>query len=160
MRSKNDYQWLVQMLAALGAIISLSLVAYEMKQSRDVAVAELNTAQLEAFASRFEAGLGSDVFLTMWSKQYATDSWETNGMSNLEIAAAEIDAVLFWNYAEMTFEHYREGLVTEEAWGEFTDEVLMFYHLPAMEAVYRVWYSKVPTGFSRAIDELITSSHE
>jgi hypothetical protein len=74
--------------------------------------------------------------------------------------AAEIDAVLFWNYAEMTFEHYREGLVTEEAWREFTDELFVFYHLPAINAVYRVWYSKVPTGFSRAIDEIIASSQE
>jgi hypothetical protein len=94
MGSKN-YQWLTQMFAALGVITSLSLVAYEMKQSRDVALAELNTAQLEAFALRFEAGLGSETFLSMWSKQYATMAWQTDGMSDLEVAAAEIDAVLY-----------------------------------------------------------------
>jgi hypothetical protein len=33
MQSKNNYQWLAQMFAAVGAIISLSLVAYDMKQS-------------------------------------------------------------------------------------------------------------------------------
>jgi hypothetical protein len=156
MVSKN-YQWVAQMFAALGVVISLSLVAYEMKQSRDVALAELNTAQLEAFASRFEAGLGNDAYLSMWSKQYVTESWDTGGMSGLEVAAAEIDAVLFWNYAEMTVEHYREGLVSEESWKEFADELSIFYRLPAIRAVYRTWYSKVPTGFSRVIDEIIAA---
>lgn len=157
MTTKN-FQLLAQVLAALGLVISLSLVAYEVKQSRDVAVAELNTAQLEAFASRFEAGLGSDSYLSMWSKQYATGSWETGGMSDLEVAAAEIDAVLYWNYAEISFEQYRAGLVSEDSWKEFAAELPIFYRRPAIEAIYQAYYSSVPTGFTQAIDEIIVTT--
>ena len=38
---KPSYQWFGQMSAAIGVIISLSFVAYELKLSRDIAVAEL-----------------------------------------------------------------------------------------------------------------------
>jgi hypothetical protein len=66
-----------------------------MQQDRKIAQAELNTTLLEAFASRFAAGLDSDEYLGMWSKLYATRAWGTGDLSDREIAAAEIDAFLF-----------------------------------------------------------------
>lgn len=135
---------------------SLFAVAYQIHQERKVAIAALNTAQLERFASRFEAGLGSDAFLSMYSKTYgAQQKWNHGDLTDIEAAAAEVDAILFWNYAEMTFEHHREGLVSEEGWEEFRSEVPMFYGLPAVQAVYEGWYKQVPSGFTRAIDELL-----
>jgi hypothetical protein len=73
---------------------SLLFVAFQMQQDRRLAQAELNTAQLEIFASRFSAGLESEAYLTIWSKLYSTKAWDTKGLSDLEVAAAELDALL------------------------------------------------------------------
>ena len=134
---------------------SLFAVAYQIDQERKVAIAALNTAQLESFASRFAAGLGSDAFLSMYSKTYATQKWDRGDLSDIEAAAAEVDAILFWNYAEMTFEHHREGLVSDAGWEEFRGEVPLFYGLPAVRAVYEGWYKQAPSEFTLAIDEIV-----
>lgn len=134
---------------------SLFAVAYQIHQDRKVAVAALNTSQLERFASRFEAGLGSDSYLSMYSKMYATQAWDHGNLSELEAAAAEVDAVLFWTYAEMTFEHHREGLVTDAAWEEFRLEIPLFYSMPAVRAVYEGWYLDAPSEFTRAINKIV-----
>jgi hypothetical protein len=134
---------------------SLFAVAYQIHQDRKVAIAALNTSQLERFASRFEAGLGSDTFLSMYSKTYATQKWNHGDLTDIEAAAAEVDAVLFWNYAEMTFEHHREGLVSEAGWEEFRIEIPLFYSLPAVQAVYEEWYQQAPSEFTRAIDKIV-----
>jgi hypothetical protein len=134
---------------------SLFAVAYQIQQERKVAIATLNTSQLERFASRFEAGLGSDTFLSMYSKTYATHKWDHGDLSDIEAAAAEVDAILFWNYAEMTYEHHREGLVSGAGWEEFRTEIALFYSLPAIQAIYEGWYKQAPSEFTRAVDEIV-----
>ena len=134
---------------------SLLAVAYQIHQERKVALAALNTSQLERFASRFEAGLGNDTYLSMYSKIYAVKDWAPPGLSDVEIAAAEVDAILLWTYAEMTFEHYREGLVSEVAWNEYAREIELFYSLPAANAIYKQWYQSTPSEFTRAIDAIV-----
>ncbi len=68
---------------------SLFAVAYQIHQERKVAIAALNTSQLESFASRYEVGLGSDTYLSMYSKTYATRKWDHGDLSDIEAAAAE-----------------------------------------------------------------------
>ncbi len=77
-------------LAMLAA--SLVFVAFQMQQDRKIALAELNALQLEMFASRLNAGLESEPYLAMYDKLYSTKAWGTQGLTTLEIAAAEIDA--------------------------------------------------------------------
>ena len=146
---------LAEVLGIFLVAASLFAVAYQIHQERKVAIAALNTAQLERFASRFEAGLGNDAFLSMYSKTYATQRWDHGDLSDIEAAAAEVDAILFWNYAEMTFEHHREGLVSDAGWEEFRSEVPLFYGLPAVRAVYEGWYLQAPSEFTLAIDKIL-----
>ena len=47
-----NYKWIGQMFAALGVIISLCLVAYEMKLARDIALAELSISLHERSGDR------------------------------------------------------------------------------------------------------------
>jgi len=138
---------------------SLFAVAYQIHQERRVAVAALNTSQIEAFASRFEAGLGSEEYLSMWSKRYATRTWDTKDMSGLEIAAAEIDALLFWIYAEMTFEHYREGFVDSRGWDEFVVEIRLFHSSPVFKSVFDGMYRQTPSAFTEAVDNIVEGSY-
>ncbi|MGB0921694.1 MAG: hypothetical protein ACPG1C_10305 [Alphaproteobacteria bacterium] len=134
---------------------SLFAVAYQIRLERKVAVAALNSSQIELFASKLTAGIGSDTYLSMWSKTYATHNWDHGNLSDIEVAAAELNAILYWLYAELTFEHRREGLVSDAAWEEFLVEVPLFYSQPAVRAVYEAWYLKTPSEFTLAIDEIV-----
>jgi hypothetical protein len=134
---------------------SLFAVAYQIHQERKVAIAALNTSQLEIYASRYEAGLGNDTYLSMFSKTFATHKWDQGDLSDIEAAAAEVEALLLWSYAEMTYEHHREGLVSEAGWEEFKIEVHLFYSMPAAQAVYDHWYQQAPSEFTRAIDDIM-----
>jgi hypothetical protein len=143
---------------ALGLVLvaaSLLFVGFQMQQDRRIAQAELNTAQLQMFASRFVAGLESEAYLTMWNKLYATKTWNSGDLSSLEVAAAELDAILWWTYVEAAFEQYREGLVSHEAWEEMEREVSFFHKFPAHRAIYDAYWLKAPSAFTRAIDRVI-----
>ena len=86
----------VEGIGLLLVAASVLFVAFQMQQDRKIAQAELNTALLEIWASRFTVGLESDAYLGMWSKVYATQAWETGDLSDKEIAAAELDALVYW----------------------------------------------------------------
>jgi hypothetical protein len=137
---------------------SLIFVGLQMQQDRKIAIAELNTAQLEMFASRLNAGLESEPYLSMWNKLYGTGLWDAEGMSELEVAAAELDALVWWSYAEMAFESYREGLMSEQAWSEMEGEIRVMAPLPQIRAVYDAWWSKAQSDFTRHVDEVFAGS--
>jgi hypothetical protein len=134
---------------------SLLFLGFQMQQERRIAHAELNTTLLELYSSRLAAGLESDAYLGMWSEIYATKTWETADLSDLEIAAAEVDALIVWTYVEAAFEQYREGLMTEAAWHETELEILQFWKFGAMRAVYDTYYRETPTEFSQTVNQLL-----
>ena len=136
---KNNWRTGIEFLGLLIVAGSLLFVAQQIKQDRKIALAQLNATQLEMFASRFNSGLESDAFLSMYGKLHLVKSWDTNGLSNEEAAAAEISALVWWVYAEMAFENYREGLATDSAWSEMEIEIKVFSALPAYRAVYNYW---------------------
>jgi hypothetical protein len=137
---------------------SLLFVGFQMQQDRRIAQAELNTSQLEIFASRFSAGLESESYLAMWDKLYATKAWDPGDLSNLEVAAAELDAILWWTYIEVAFEQYREGLVSREAWEEIELEIIFVNGYPVMRAIYDGFWLKTPSAFTHAVDRVVKSS--
>jgi len=155
---KDKWRGLAELLGLSMVAASLAFVAIQMEQEHRIARAALNTSQLELYSSRLSAGIESDTYLTMWNKLYPTNAWDTAGLSDVEVAAAELDALLWWAYVEATYEQYREGLVSEDAWQEAKYEVDYFLTVPAHRAVYDFWYSKVPSEFTGAIDEMIKRS--
>ena len=83
---QNKLRSIAEVLGIFLVAASLFAVAYQIHQERKVAIAALNTSQLERFASRFEAGLGSDAFLSMYSKTYAKQNWNHGNMTDIEAA--------------------------------------------------------------------------
>ena len=141
-------------LAMLAA--SLVFVAFQMQQDRKIALAELNSSQLEMFASRLNSGLESDTYLSMHSKLYGTKgAWNSTGLSDLEVAAAEIDAQIWLTYMEMAYEHYGAGMGSEAAWLELQGEITAVLGRPAYRAVFDVEWKQAPSEFTRAVDEII-----
>jgi hypothetical protein len=66
------YQWIGQMLAATGVIISLALVAWELKQSRDLGMADLYH-QTAAMTMEFESSAYQDERLWAARSQFWED---------------------------------------------------------------------------------------
>jgi hypothetical protein len=152
---RNSWRTGIEFLGLLIVAGSLLFVAQQIEQDRKIALAQLNATQLEMFVSRLNSGLESESFLSMYGKRHLVKSWDTDGLSNEEVAAAEISALVWWAYAEMAFENYREGLATDSAWGEMEIEIKAFSALPAHRAVYDYWYGQAPSDFTRKVDEII-----
>jgi hypothetical protein len=53
-----------------------------------------------------------------------------------EIAAAELDALVYWAYAEAAFEQYREVLMSEPSWAETKRELLLASEFAVFRATY------------------------
>jgi hypothetical protein len=142
-------------LATLAA--SLVFVAFQMQQDRKIALAELNSSQLEMFASRLNAGLESDAYLSMHDKLYGTKAWNSAELSKLEVAAAEIDAQIWMTYMEMAYEHYGAGMGSEAAWLELQIEIKAMLDRPAYRAVFDMLWKQAPSEFTRTVDAIIDS---
>lgn len=145
-------------LGLLLVAASLLFVAFQMQQDRKIAQAELNTALLEIWASRFTAGLEGDAYLGMWSKLYATQAWDTAELSDQEIAAAELDALVYWAYAEAAFEQYREGLMNESSWAETKRELSLVSEFAVIRATYDTYYRGTQTDFTQEVNRILPSA--
>jgi hypothetical protein len=154
----NRWRGLIDFLGLSMLTASLVFVGLQMQQDRKIAIAQLNTSQLEMFASRINAGLESEPYLSMWNKIYGTARWNAEGMSDLEVAAAELDALVWWSYAEMAFESYREGLMSDHAWSEMEGEIRLMVVVPPIRAVYDAWWSQSPSDFTRVVDRILAES--
>jgi len=152
----EKWRAIAEFVGFLMVAMSLLFVAFQMKQDRAIAQAELNTSQLELFASAYLAGLESEAYLSMWSKLYATKSWETADLTDQEIAAAEVSALIWWVYSEATFEQYRVGLVSELAWKEQEIEIATLYDWPAYKAAFDAFYRLTPSGFTEVVDDIVS----
>lgn len=147
----------LEFLGLLMLSASLVFVAFQMHQDRKIALAELNSSQLEMFAAGAIAGLESDAYLSVWHKLYATNAWNTDGLTNLEIAAAEVTAVIWLTYAEMTYEHHLVGMVTEDSWSEMEIEIRSMLNFPPYRAVYENYWKESPSKFTRTVDQILAS---
>ena len=137
---------------------SLVFVALQMQQDRAIALATLSSERHVLHTSRFTAGIESDEYLEMYYSLYRSDGWETGDLSERQVAAAELDALVWWSYANQTYDHYKEGLISEESWEEQKLRIQSFSSLPVFMAVYQRWWKRAPNEFSHYVDQLIADA--
>jgi hypothetical protein len=154
---KERSRGIAEGLGLLLVASSFLFVAFQIPQDRRIAQAELNTTLLEILSSRLASGLESDAYLGMWSKLYATQAWEISDLSDREIAAAELDALIFRAYAEAALEQHREGMMSEASWQETKIEIVQLSEFAVIRAVYDTYYRETPTEFTRAANQLLAS---
>ena len=135
---------------------SLIFVALQMQQDRAIALATLASERHVLHTSRFASGIESDEYLTMYHTLYRTDGWDSGELNERQIAAAELDALIWWAHANQMFDHYQQGLITEQAWQEQIEVIRSFSSLPAFRAVYEKWWKRSPTSFSIHVDSLLS----
>ncbi|MEP4484812.1 MAG: hypothetical protein ABJ013_04210 [Halioglobus sp.] len=119
------YQWVGQMLAALGLIILLALVAYELKLSRDLGMA---TLLQETAANKMQYAAGSsqdaalmDAYFQMYEdpslltkKQvqrllWDTDSWMEQAQAKfIQIELGVLDNIE-WEHLQLAMQSYTEA---------------------------------------------------
>lgn len=104
------YQWMGQMLAALGVIVSLVLVAYEMKQSRDIALADIYQQKTALIMDINMAPVESPELHDAYQKLLTSP--EALESSDLGLLYAEFSA--FLAYSENNHFLYQHGMITEE----------------------------------------------
>jgi len=132
----------------------------QIKQERAIAESELSYARNELFVTRFSAGLASDSYLSAYAKLYATHDWPTGGLAETEIAAAEIDAMLWWAYLETTYWHRQQGLVDDAEWSSWDRNVRWSTRelSPVYRAVFQKFWLPTPSEFTRAVERIQSAS--
>lgn len=114
---KPTYQFIAQMFAASGVIVSLGFVAYEMKQSRDIAVAELNLQQSYYAAEYFLALTDTDAWRSAEIKRQISGE-ELNLEERQAIATGYMPVNLGrynnWMLAELGFGREGESSASDE----------------------------------------------
>jgi hypothetical protein len=118
------YQVLVRILGALGVSASLVFVGFELKQSRDIAIADI-------FQQR--TVMWRDLKMSAYSPEQYESAF--NKIANENVEFSDFDILVFDNFTDARFTfygnmhfQYQLGMITEEEWnaarlnisGEFT----------------------------------------
>lgn len=145
-------------LAAL--IGSLIFVGLQLRQEHEIAVAELNHARNELMVNRFSAALDSEAYLSAYAKLYATRAWPTGTLTEPEIAATEIDAILWWTYLETEFWHRQQGLIDDDEWVAWEANIRMSDQLsPVYRAVFQKYWTPAPSDYTRSVEAILSEGH-
>jgi hypothetical protein len=154
--SYEKWRIAVEAIGLAALVGSLVFVGMQMRQEHRIAVGELAYARNELFQSRFTAGLESDDYLSAYSTLYATGDWPTDELMKREIAAAEIDAILWWNYLETVYWHRRQELIEDYEWVVWEENVRLGQTLsPVYGAVFRKFWLATPSDFTDAVQRIL-----
>jgi hypothetical protein len=107
-----NYQWLSQMAAASAVVVSLGLVAYELKQSRDLAEAEIYQQR---------TGQWLDIILSRYSAEQYRDAMNRVRFDPKSVTREDEGVLRDAMYARFTFYEnihfqYQLGLLSGEEW--------------------------------------------
>ena len=105
------YQWIGQMLAATAVAVSLGFVAFELKQSRDVAIAELTLSLQAVTRDSWLVGLDSDIYNAALIKLNKGDELTP---VELDIANRAFNAAN--TISQTKFHLWNLGLLSEGEW--------------------------------------------
>ena len=129
-----SYQWIGQMLAASGVVLSLVLVAYELKLSRDTAKADIYQ-QSAAMTMEYHASLlANEPFQEALYKQYG----ESSELSHKEIFLI-VDAMDGWMWQkEAQYYQYQIGMSDAVEWANHRRQIKKI----GGAICYREWWNR------------------
>jgi hypothetical protein len=105
------YQWFGQVLAATGVIISISLLAYEMKLSRDIASADIYQQRVAMDISMLLNRQPTELVYEVYGKLSRGEEL------NKEETALHVDVVEGWiTSKENVFFQHQLGLLDDKEW--------------------------------------------
>jgi hypothetical protein len=132
------YQWFGQMFAATGVIISISLLAYEMKLSRDIAAADVYQQRTAMDISLALSSLPVEKIYAVLEKERRDEA-----LNEEEARLLVIHADIWMFSVENGFYQYRLGLQDEEDLSVLRWQLKRFLATPC----YREVFNKSRQGF-------------
>jgi hypothetical protein len=136
-------RFLVEMAGISAVVGSLLLVAYELKQTRDMNMAELHFNRMSLFHSRITAHLESEAMLSVWdARGYA--NWDEPDLTPMAKAAAFVNANGWIAEWEADYRYIELGFATrdlEDLKVEIRQTIEAF---PEMTPAWESW--RLPTG--------------
>ncbi len=144
------YQWLGQMFATLGVILSLGFVAYELKLSRDTAMADIfqqrNTAEMEHYGK-----LVDNVALhRAWNKVSFTG--EPLTPEDIMLMTYFIDG--WMQSKESIFYQTRLGLSDQDEWAVHQAMISTFGYMPCYAKHWDIQRKFYRADFVQLVDRL------
>jgi hypothetical protein len=145
------YQWLGQMLAALGVIISLSLLVYEMKLARDTAAADIYQQR---------SAMWLDIALSKYSPEQYAAIINKRGSENSTFTRADVYVVsnaygARFTYFENLHFQYQLGMISEEEWSATQRSISYDFLRPCGNAYWQRTKQFWRESFVAAIDRLL-----
>ena len=127
-------------------VVSLVLISFELKQTRDMNLAQLYESRIALPHARFTAMLESESMLSVYSKQFLSD-WEAPHLTELERAAAEINAWLMLSEFHIQYTFIQHGFATDDL--DALKRTIRFNikRLPEAEKVWQHWWIPGDTNF-------------
>ena len=149
------YQFVAQMSAALAVVVSLGFVAYELKLSRDIAVAEV-----------YQARVAMDQALRMYSsdpnalREAFRKERRGEEPSKDDVMASVMQTDLHMTSPENVFFQYQIGLLDEDEWSVWKHNMEWMLNIPC----YREYFEEQRGGFRKdfaaEIDKLLAELPE
>lgn len=147
------YQFVAQMLAACGVMFSLGLVAYELKQSRDIAIADVYQAR-------------SAMWLDYASSMYSPEQYEAavikqedpeEKLSPFDIEVLSNVTSNAFTYFENVHFQYQQGLITEEEWISTKENVAAEFSYPCTHTWWQEFRGHFRKSFINEVEGVIHS---
>ena len=142
-----------QVLGFLGVIASLLFVAYELKQSRDIATAELYLAtkqlEMESMGFLFTAEMMRPIADRMYANEALSPGERRLLMEYTDMWMELSDTIHF---------QYQLGLVTEEVWEAERAQIADLLGVPCYSEFFRRWGDRTRASFVADIDDLLAAA--
>ena len=127
------YQWIGQMLAALGVTVSLALVAWKLKQSRDLGMADLYQ-QTAAMTMDY---LGNSLQNKELQDAYAQWGEDPSQLTERQISQIVNDTNGWMFSKESIFYQHRLGVTPAKEWEVHQRVIANFAEVPCFENYWK-----------------------
>jgi hypothetical protein len=144
------YQWIGQMLAATGVIMSLALVAWELKQSRDLGMAEISQHRATTEMELYGKLVDNEALRLVWNKLNFTSQQLT--LEEIMLAMYFIDG--WMQSKESIFYHLKLELHEVNEWPVHEAMIRQFVYFPCYVKHWQSQKQFYRNDFVELVDEL------
>jgi hypothetical protein len=139
-------KFLVEMAGITAVVGSLLLVAYELKQTRDMNMSELHFNRMSLFHSRMTAHLESEAMLAVWEARGAAN-WDEPDLTPMAKAAAFINANGWIAEWEADYRYIELGFTTRDLEGLKVEIRQTIEAFPEMTSAWEAWRLPIGTDY-------------
>ena len=148
---RPTYQWFTQMGAALGVVLSLMLVAYELRQSQKVAIADI-FQQRSAMAIDMATSVYSPELL---SQAHLRATYDPGSVTLADIAMLRAQMETRFIYFANEHFQYQIGMLTEEQWAAARQFMATSFLRPCTQQFWQLYENTWGASFAAEVNAVI-----